>query len=127
MRTGSPISRTNTSPPLPIAAAVVLLVVVSLVASGSDLPVLRTVATGGFVALIPIAAGLSVQRYRLYDVDRVLSRATTYVLASLVLAGWYVGVVAVVGRTLAGLVDEGAFDAGSADIDSNRYTGHLRT
>ena len=28
---------------------------------------------------------------------------------------------------LAGVVDEGAFDAGSADIDSNRYTGHLRT
>ena len=89
-----------------IAVPLPALVVVSLVASGSDLPVLRTVATGGFVALIPIAAGLSVQRYRLYDVDRVLSRATTYVLSSLVLAGWYVGIVAVVGRTLAGLVDD---------------------
>ncbi len=89
-----------------IAVPLPALVVVSLAAAGSDLPVLRTVATGGFVALVPIAAGLSVQRYRLYDVDRVLSRATTYVLSSLVLAGWYVGVVAVVGRTLAGLVDD---------------------
>jgi hypothetical protein len=74
-----------------IAVPLPALVVVSLVASVSDLPVLRMVATGGFVALIPIAAGLSVQRYRLYDVDRVLSRATTYALSSLVLAGWYVG------------------------------------
>jgi hypothetical protein len=28
---------------------------------------------------------------------------------------------------IAGLIDEGAFDAGSPDIDSNRYTAHLRT
>ena len=89
-----------------IAVPLPVLVVVSFIASVSDLPVLRTVATGGFVALIPIAAGLSVQRYRLYDVDRILSRATAYALSSLLLAGWYVGVVAVVGRTLAGLVDD---------------------
>jgi len=89
-----------------IAVPLPVLVVVSFIASVSDLPVLRTVATGGFVALIPIAAGLSVQRYRLYDVDRILSRATAYALSSLLLAGWYVGVVAVAGRTLAGLVDD---------------------
>ena len=40
-----------------------------------DVLFLRTVATGGFVALIPITAGLSVLRYRLYDVDHILSRA----------------------------------------------------
>ncbi len=28
---------------------------------------------------------------------------------------------------LTGLVDQGALDAGAADIDSDRYSGHLRT
>ncbi|MGH9262555.1 MAG: hypothetical protein ACRD08_22075, partial [Acidimicrobiales bacterium] len=94
-----------------IAVPLPALVVVSLVASLSDLPALRTVATGGFVALIPIAAGLSVQRYRLYDIDHILSRATTYLLSSLALAGWFVGVAAIVGRTLAGLVDDSVVPA----------------
>ena len=38
-------------------------------------------ATGGFVVLVPIAAGLSITRYHLYDVERILARTTTYVAA----------------------------------------------
>ena len=56
-----------------IAVPIPGLVVVSVIAALYHLTVLRTVATGGFVrTLIPIAAGLSVLRYRLYDVDRVV-------------------------------------------------------
>ncbi|MDQ6949747.1 MAG: histidine kinase, partial [Actinomycetota bacterium] len=55
---------------------------------------------GGFVALLPVAAGLSVIQYRLYDIDRLLSRALTYVLLSGIVVGCYVGVVVVLGRIL---------------------------
>lgn len=65
-----------------IAVLLPALVVASYVAAYSDVPLARTIATGGCVALIPIAAGLSVQRYRLYDVDRILGRVTGYVLSS---------------------------------------------
>lgn len=51
------------------------------------------VAVGGFVTLIPIAAGLSIVWYQLYDVERVLSRAATYSLLSFLLLGIYAGIV----------------------------------
>ena len=86
--------------PLPV------LVVVSFVASVAELNVLRTVATGGFVALIPVTAGLSVQRYRLYDVDHILSRAAAYALSTVGLGAIFGGVAAGVGRTLAFFVED---------------------
>ena len=49
--------------------------------------------TAGYLLLIPIAAGLSVARYRLYDVDRILSRAAAYTVLTLALVGVYVGTV----------------------------------
>ena len=99
-----------------IAVPLPVLVVVSFVADWVDAPMLRTIATGGFVALIPIAAGLSVMRYRLYDVNRILSRATTYALLSIALAAVYVAVVAGVGRILGGLVDDSVVPATIATV-----------
>ena len=55
-----------------------------LVASG-----LRVVS----LALIPLAAGLAITRFHLYDVDRVISRTTAYALVTGVLLGVYVVVV----------------------------------
>jgi signal transduction histidine kinase len=88
-----------------------LLVVASAGASIADLAVVRTAATGGFVTLIPIVAGLSVQRYRLYDIDRILSRATTYVLSTLALVAVFVAVTAGLGRLLGGVVDDSTVPA----------------
>ena len=50
-----------------------LFVVLAFVTSrnGSDTGTL--LATGGFITLIPVAAGLSVLRYRLYDVERIVA------------------------------------------------------
>jgi signal transduction histidine kinase len=89
-----------------IVVATPVLAVASFVAAWQDLPVLRTVATGGFVALIPLAAGLSVMRFRLYDVDRILGRAATYMLSSVALAAVYSVIVATVGRVVGGIVDD---------------------
>lgn len=72
-----------------------------------DHPVLLSIAIGGFMGLLPIAAGLSVARYHLYDVDQILGRAVAYLLASAVLGLTFVLVV-----TAAGLAIRG----GSSDV-----------
>jgi signal transduction histidine kinase len=68
-------------------------VIVAFVASYADLQLIQIVATAGFVTLVPVAAGLSVLRYRLYDVERVVGATLTYSLLTVVLVGVYVGVV----------------------------------
>jgi hypothetical protein len=45
------------------------------------------------VNALPIASGIAILRYRLYDIDRIISRALAYLLVSGVLVGVYVAVV----------------------------------
>lgn len=46
-----------------------------------------------FLVLIPVAAGLSVMRYRLYDVDRIVATTFTYSSLTFALAAVYAAVV----------------------------------
>ena len=80
--------------PLPVYIAV------SFLAASGDHQLVLSLATGGFIALIPVAAGLSIAKYHLYDVDQILSRAVTYLLVSCILAITYVAVVVTVGRLI---------------------------
>jgi signal transduction histidine kinase len=73
--------------PLPI------FVVGAFVASSAGSSAGTVLSTGGFVVLVPIAAGLSITRYHLYDVERVVARTTTYVLLTLLLIGTYALIV----------------------------------
>jgi signal transduction histidine kinase len=73
--------------PLPAVIPVHLLAV----ETDSEWLTLLTLAL--FLALIPVAAGLSVLRYRLYDVDRILGATFTYALLSFVLTTVYASVV----------------------------------
>ena len=80
--------------PLPVYIAV------SFLAASGDHQLVLSIATGGIIALIPVAAGLSIAKYHLYDVDQILSRAVTYLLVSSILAITYVAVVVTVGRLI---------------------------
>jgi hypothetical protein len=49
---------------------------------------------------LPLATGAAVLRYRLYDIDRIVSRTVAYGLLTLVLGGGYAAVALVLGQLL---------------------------
>jgi len=53
-------------------------------------------------ALLPAAAGLSILRYRLYDIDRIISRTVGYAVVTGLLVAVYVGLVTAVTRLTPG-------------------------
>jgi hypothetical protein len=57
-------------------------------------------AAGVCLAVLPVAIGAAVLRYRPYDLDRIISRTLAYGLLTLVLGGGYAGVVLGLGQLL---------------------------
>jgi hypothetical protein len=47
----------------------------------------------GALALVPVAIGIAVLRYRLYDIDRIISRTLAYAIVTGLLIGIYAGLV----------------------------------
>jgi hypothetical protein len=79
-------------------AAVTLLVAVAAGVMAKDGVVLA--ALGTCVALLPLATGAAILRYRLYDLDRIISRTLAYGLLTVLLGLGYAGVVLGLGRLL---------------------------
>ena len=52
------------------------------------------------MALLPLATGAAILRYRLYDLDRIISRTLAYGLLTLLLGGGYAAVVLGLGQLL---------------------------
>jgi hypothetical protein len=58
------------------------------------------IAAGVSVAVLPLATGAAILRYRLYDLDRIISRTLAYGLLTVLLGLGYAGVVLGLGRLL---------------------------
>jgi hypothetical protein len=75
-----------------------MLASVVLVAAGNQ--VLVGWVAGACVAVLPLAIGAAVLRYRLFDLDRIISRTLAYGLLSIILGLGYAGVVLGLGQLL---------------------------
>jgi hypothetical protein len=80
-------------------AAVMLLTAVASAVLGAPLGVVL-VAAGISVAVLPLATGAAILRYRLYDLDRIISRTLAYGLLTVLLGLGYAGVVLGLSRLL---------------------------
>jgi len=76
-----------------VAVPVPMFVVVAFIAAWNDNNEVTVWATGGFVFLVPVAAGLSVIRFQLYGVERYLARSLTYTVLTVLLVTIYALVV----------------------------------
>ncbi len=77
-----------------------LAAVVIIAALAIGAPVLVGWVAGICVATLPLAIAAAILRYRLYDLDRIVSRALAYGLLTVLLGGGYAGVVLGLGQLL---------------------------
>ena len=81
---------------VPVAVAVAALATQALTSDQVNLGWLAGVC----LAVLPLAIGAAILRYRLYDLDRIISRTLAYGLLTVLLGGSYAGVVLGLGQLL---------------------------
>jgi hypothetical protein len=73
--------------------AAVVIVVAEIISVPIASTNLQNAISSGAIALVPMAIGIAVLRYRLYDIDRVISRTVAYAIVTGLLVGIYAGLV----------------------------------
>ena len=58
------------------------------------------------IALLPVAAGIAILRYRLYDIDQLINRTLVYGLLTALLGAVYAGAVLVLGQLFGGVTGD---------------------
>jgi hypothetical protein len=76
-----------------VAALVAEVLMMHIMGTGTAANNLENAVSSGAVALIPLAIGVAVLRYRLYDIDRIISRTLAYAIVTGLLIGIYAGLV----------------------------------
>jgi hypothetical protein len=72
-----------------------------LLASGGSSNVVGSVSFAVGLAALPLSMGVGILRYRLYEIDRLVSRTVSYALLTGLLVGTFIGLVALTTDTLA--------------------------
>jgi hypothetical protein len=80
------------------AALTGVLAVVVLVGMGVGATAVLLLAAGVSMAVLPLATGAAILRYRLYDLDRIISRTLAYGLLTVLLGVGYAAVVLALGQ-----------------------------
>jgi hypothetical protein len=88
------------------AALMVLASLVVLAAIALDIPVLLDWAAAVCVVVLPVAVGAAILRYRLYELDRIISRTLSYGLLTVLLGLGYAGAVLLLGQLSGGISDK---------------------
>jgi peptidoglycan/LPS O-acetylase OafA/YrhL len=81
-------------------AAVALLAAMVALGLEDDFYLTDLPGTGRLRAVLPLGTGAAILRYRLYDLDRIISRTLAYGLLTALLGLGYIGVVLGLGRLL---------------------------
>ena len=91
IRRGNPLERRQLAWLLAAAAIILTLLVPTLAGDNTNSP-LDLVAIAS-LALLPLATTIAVLRYRLYEIDRIVSRTIAYAVITAVLVGVFAGAV----------------------------------
>jgi hypothetical protein len=73
-------------------------------------------AIGLYLALLPLAIGASIARYRLYDLDRIVSRTLAYAVLTVLLGGGYAAVVLLPAQLFGGVGGEPSWVVAAATL-----------
>ena len=84
-----------------VVGAFIVLAVVTEVAGAQEVAGLFWVAGISSIVLLPASAAMAILRYRLYDIDRIISRTIAYALVSAILAIVFGGVILLLSTVLA--------------------------
>ncbi len=108
-RRGSPIERQQLKWFLAVVGCIAPALLVGLILSGTYSGIAADISNAAWfvvivgTALLPVPIGIAVLRYRLYEIDRLVSRGVSYGALTILLAGLFVALVLALQAALAPL------------------------